>query len=112
MFALVDISEGGVIETCPVIELPSDDAALLADSILTSYMYFLGEKKDRAFVVLGFGSIYNHTRTPNAKFNDKTEDRVVEFVATRDIKKGEEITVNYNPDDKEGVDKLWFEKGK
>jgi hypothetical protein len=54
-------------------------------------------------MVLGFGSLYNHSYTPNATYVKKPDERVVEFVALQDIGSSEEITVNYNngdPDDK------------
>ena len=55
---------------------------------------------------LGFGSLYNHSYEPNARYEDCRADQV--FVAIRDIADGEEITVNYNgePGDRSPV---WFE---
>ena len=44
---------------------------------------------------LGYGSLYNHSYRPNARYDDE-EGRIMVFTALRDIGRGEEITVNYN----------------
>jgi len=56
-------------------------------------------------IALGYGSLYNHSYTPNAHYRDIGR-RSKEFLAVRDIAAGEEITVNYNgdPQDRTAVD--------
>ena len=47
--------------------------------------------------------MYNHSYSPNATYNKRVKEKLIDFVALKDIKKDEEITVNYNfgnPDDK------------
>jgi uncharacterized protein len=46
-------------------------------------------------VALGFGSIYNHTDSPNAVYKEHDKAQTIDFIALRDIQKDEEITVNY-----------------
>ena len=46
-------------------------------------------------VALGYGSLYNHSYQPNARYDDVGRLTKV-FSALRDIEPGEEITVNYN----------------
>ncbi len=96
VFARVDIKRGEVIERCPVIEIPEHIAASVNESILVTYIYYLGKNKERLMLALGFGSIYNHTDSPNTKYEEKYEERLIEFIAITDIKKGDEITVNYS----------------
>ena len=57
-------------------------------------------------VALGYGSLYNHSYQPNARYDDGRGQTKI-FMAIRDIALGEEIVVNYNgePDDKTPV---WF----
>jgi hypothetical protein len=43
----------------------------------------------------GYGSLYNHSYRPNARYVDLA-GRTKVFTALRDIAAGEEITVNYN----------------
>ena len=47
-------------------------------------------------MALGYGSLYNHSFFPNAEYIKVWEERVIRFVALRDIRDGEEITINYN----------------
>ena len=110
VFANRIIKKGEVVESCPVVEVSSNDSALLVDSALISYFYFLGKKKERAVLVLGFGSIYNHSHRPNAVYKERLGEGVVEFVSQREIKKDQEITVNYNPENLNEKTPLWFRK--
>ena len=57
-------------------------------------------------MALGYGSLYNHSYQPNARYDDGRGQTKI-FMAIRDIALGEEIVVNYNgePDDKTPV---WF----
>lgn len=107
VFAAKDIQKGELIERCPTIEVPKDDVANLTDSILITYFYYLGKNKDRVFITLGFGSIYNHTYKPNAVYKAKLKEGLIDFIAIKSIKKDEEITVNYNSENSKNP--LWFE---
>jgi len=103
VFAEVAIRKGGLIEACPVIAISEHDTANIEEESLVTYMYYFGKK---SIVALGFGSIYNHTNTPNAKYVEKQKEQVIEFWAIQDIKKDEEITVSYAKGDSKR--KLWF----
>jgi len=108
VFARAAIKKGELIEKCPVLEIPPHDMAALSESILVTYFYFFGEKKERMVVALGFGSIYNHTYTPNATYKENEKEKAIEFTALRDIKAQEEITVNYIQGNQENKPPLWF----
>jgi SET domain-containing protein len=110
VFAKVTIKKGEIIEECPVIEIPKHDASSINTSMLVTYIYYLGKTKERLMVVLGFGSIYNHSYQPNAQYKEKYKDKKIDFIAMRDIKKDEEITVNYSQGKQKYKDPLWFEK--
>jgi len=101
VFAKEAISLGGVIEICPVIEVPLSDSSNDDEKgLLTNYFFYFG---DGLAMVLGYGSLYNHSYQPNATYVKKPAEGIVEFKAIADISAGEEITVNYNngdPDDK------------
>lgn len=108
VFAANDIKKGDIIEICPVIEVPKYDAANVNESILTTYFFSFGRKKELMVVALGFGSIYNHTYTPNATYKKRSTETTIEFSALKNIKKDEEITVNYNSGDPKNKTPLWF----
>ena len=110
VFARRDINKDEIIERCPIIEVPKYDTSNLRGSILVTYFFYFGKNKERSVIALGFGSIYNHTYKPNARFKIKQKNMIIDFVALNDIKKDDEITVNYcNGNPKKNP--LWFEAG-
>ena len=47
-------------------------------------------------VMFGYGSLYNHSDTPNTTLVRHVAERFVEFVALRDIAADEELLWKYN----------------
>jgi hypothetical protein len=111
VFTSLDIKKGDVIEKCPIIEVPEGGVSGLKESTLVTYFFYFGKRKERLAIALGFGSIYNHSYKPNAIFKIKPKERVIEFIALRDIKKDDEITFDYQGGDSQKGKKnpLWFE---
>ncbi|MBW3598596.1 MAG: SET domain-containing protein [Planctomycetes bacterium] len=94
VFARAPIGEGTVIERAPVLVIPAIEVDENPyDTVIARYCFQWGAKS--VAVVLGYGSLYNHSYRPNAYYRDR-RNRVKEFIALRDIKPGEEITINYN----------------
>jgi uncharacterized protein len=99
VFARRVIREDEVIERVPVLVLPIEDIRNVDDwTHLASYCFNWGE--GTVALALGYGSIYNHSFRPNAKYEDVGRQTKV-FIALREIQFGEEITVNYNADPKD-----------
>jgi len=107
VFAKYSISKGKILEECEVIFLPADEESILEQTILKNYLFQWGD--GRMSVVLGTGSLYNHSYKPNAQYFMNDETGIVTFEALRDIEEGEEITVNYNGAP-HVTDKVWFDK--
>ncbi len=93
-FAGKDIRRGGIIEECPYIE--SEAEGKHPEAIL-SYL-FAGQKKGTTMFILGYGAIYNHSDQSNAEYYFNDVKNVVVFTAKRNLKKGEEIFVDYGRD--------------
>ena len=108
VFARCNVGSGELIERCPIIDVPKSDTSNLNRSILVTYFLYHGKGKKRLAVLLGYGSIYNHSPDPNATFKIKEKDLVVEFTAIKTIKKDDEITFDYRHGTKE-KSPLWFE---
>lgn len=108
VFSAIYISEGTLIEVCPMIVLPEEDFQKIHDSTLHDYYFLWGDDENQCAIALGFGSLYNHDYEPNARYFVDPEEETMEIYATKEIFPGEEITVTYNghPDDKSLV---WFE---
>lgn len=97
VFAEERIVEGALIEACPVIALEdTKDRSRLRKTGLVNYYFLWGDKRDHAAICLGWGSVYNHSFEPNARYEKVMEDHRMDFYAIRDIEPGEEILVNYN----------------
>lgn len=99
VFATKSIRKGAIIERVPVLLVPIKDfVGGLNNLTLNTYFYIWS--KDKVAVSLGYGSLYNHSYKPNARYVHGAD--TLTYRALRDIAVGEEITINYNfvPDDK------------
>lgn len=107
IFALKDFKKGEMIESAPVLTFDTKGRKTLEKTILSHYIYPWKSTRGAA-LVLGYGSIYNHSFSPNADWKQNFKTNSMVYRAIKPIKKGEEILVNYNgePDDTSPVD--WF----
>lgn len=101
VFATEDIQSEELIERCPMVPLDFR-IRYHNDPQLFNYLYTHKcpcedcEKHGGVFLmVLGYGMIYNHQDTPNTIWNFRHKEKVAEVIASRPIKKGEEIFVSY-----------------
>jgi SET domain-containing protein len=96
VFARKPIAEGAVIERVPVILMPiSLLVGGLDNPLLAKFVFY--RNRSTVALALGYGSLYNHSFTPNALYRDEAGATMV-YVALRNIAPGEEITINYNGD--------------
>ena len=104
VFATRRIAAGALIERAPVIVVPAGQWELAEKTVLFDYFFAWGE---HSAIALGYGSLYNHSYQPNARFVKHFSHQVIEFYALRAIEAGEELLINYNvdPDDDSP---LWF----
>lgn len=109
VFASKEIKKGEVIEICPIILLPKNDLSNLNGSMLMEYFFYLGKEKNQIAIVLGFGSIYNHSIKPNSKYKIFIKEKIIKFTAIENIKKEIEITFNYKGYNSKIKNPLWFE---
>lgn len=107
VFCSEPIAAGTIIEVCPVIVCPPADRVLIDQTRLYDYYFLWGDDHQLTGIALGFGSLYNHSYHPNARYETYYEDEIITFIAIRDIKADEEITVNYNHDPND-QSQLWF----
>lgn len=99
---------GQVIEVCPVLVIPKEQSNHIDSTVLYDY-YYSWENEDTA-ICLGLGSLYNHSYNPNAEYTKNTEDRSITIICRRQIRQGEEVTLNYNGD-AESQNRVWFDQG-
>lgn len=108
VFASQDIQAGEVIEICPVLEFSKSEVQLLKQTLLINYYFQWGKGLETVAVCLGFGSLYNHSYEPNATYMKHWEEATIHFNAIKDIKRDEEITVNYNHGNPNDTSPLWI----
>jgi len=97
VFAARAFRAGEVVEYCPVILLsrPYSKLSRPLQTVVFDWKTLGGHRRACA-VALGYGSIYNHADPANMTAAAWTSRRCLVFSAARDIKKGEELTINYN----------------
>lgn len=95
------IVEGTVIEKCHVIlfDVPEGKKHPM-------YAYAFRWNKKQVALLLGAGSLYNHSYEPNATTVPNKRDKTVSIVANKTIQKGQEIFIDYSG----GTGcKMWFD---
>lgn len=106
MFSTEDILKDSVIEICPILVIPGEQARQIVRGYIL-YEYYFEWKKDSIALALGYGSLYNHSPSPNAHFEADYKNQYIIFKAAVEIPAGTEILVDYhagNPDEQ-----VWFE---
>jgi len=109
VFAARRFAPDEIIEVCPVIALSEADARKLDDTRVYDYYFGWGEDGKRAAIVLGYGSIYNHSLTPNAAHRKNFGNDTMSVIAVREIAVGEEIFIRYETGKGGDQPSVWFE---
>lgn len=107
VFAGRPFQKSELIEACPVIVLSASETALIDGTRL--YNYYFGWERDQAAIALGFGSLYNHSKSPNAMYAKDYISGVIRVYAIADIDPGDEIFIKYNNGKPGSVEALWFD---
>ena len=102
VFAISDIAEGTLIERVPVLLIPEnqvfgDPPDGQRSARISWYVFAWAGLTKRSYVALalGYGSIYNHSYEPNARYTPIAPD-FLDFHAVRTIRAEEEILINYH----------------
>lgn len=109
VFTDEDIKAGDLIEVCPMLVLPAKDRKFIDQTKIFNYYFLWGDTHKQSALALGFGSLYNHSRSANADYESYYEEEELHVICYRDIKAGEEVTINYN-NDPNSQEVMWFEK--
>ena len=106
VFASEDIKKGEIIEVAPILILEFTDFIDTKWNLLFEYYFWMD---DFVVLALGYGSLYNHSKNSNVRYEINSEKKVITFTATKNIKKDEEIYFNYKGSTSSKAP-LWFEK--
>ncbi len=108
VFAARRFEPGETIEVCPTIALSEADARKLDATGLYDYYFGWGEDGTQAAIALGYGSLYNHSLTPNAENRKNFAAGSMSIVAVRPIAAGEEIFIRYETGKGDDQPAVWF----
>jgi len=102
VFTLEKIGLGNIVEICYCIPTYNQIINPLVD-----YLYEIStNNKDIGVLALGYGSIYNHSDSPNIKWRvNETNNSFIEIYSLREIEPGEELCHSYG-------DKYWSTRKK
>lgn len=103
IYAGQDINAGQVVETSPIITMERSYSEL--PQVLRNYVFGCGAS---TVVALGVGSLFNHADDAALSYEVKVEEGLLFFIARQAIKKGEELTINYNHTSGETSADTWF----
>lgn len=104
VFATSPIYKGEIIEECPVLEIPRKAYQCVPD-LFIDYAFNSLIQNEIPVLLFGFGDVYNHSNTPNAKWDlHPQNNRVFRFTAIQDITSGEEVCTYY------GGEEYWAQR--
>lgn len=108
VFTKKEIPANTIIESAPVIVMSAEDRKLIDQTLLHDYIFEWGEQCERCCMALGMVPIYNHSYHSNCEYYMDFDSDMIVIKTVREIKKGEELTINYNGD-YNSEKKVWFE---
>lgn len=91
VFATQSFGVDELIELSPVILLNADDATMVQMTNLSNYTFAVDD--NQSAIALGYASLYNHSKNPNAEF--AVAGNAIVIKSLRKIKKDQEITLDY-----------------
>lgn len=104
----IDLQPNDLIEICPIIKIPSGQLKHIDETQLYDYYFLWEEEGYEACIALGYGSLYNHSTTPNAEVVMDYDDGTIRIEASKVIEASSEILIDYTGGTR-GIVKLWFE---
>lgn len=109
VFTTKNIPANTIVEISPVVVLTVKDRKEIEKTKLHHYIFEWGKSHKQACMALGYISLYNHEYNSNCDYEMDFENLLITIRTVKLIKKGEELSINYNasPNDETPV---WFHK--
>ncbi|HEY0068188.1 MAG TPA: SET domain-containing protein [Flavisolibacter sp.] len=96
VFAREKIEKGTVIEVSPVVVMSHEDRLHIDKTLLHDYIFEWGDDHAQCCMALGYIPLYNHSYESNCEYEMSFSRQIISIKTVRDIKRGEELTINYN----------------
>jgi SET domain-containing protein len=102
VYSIKGYRQGDLIECSPVVILTTEPTE---ETQRYTYEWDVGHA-----IALGHGTLFNHHNPANMRYEQDYQNREIRFYAARDIREGEELTINYNSNgEPEWPDNNWFD---
>ena len=113
VFSIRAFFKNEVVKVSPIFELDEKYSKLpqaFKDRVF-NWGHLTGTESSRA-IALGYGSIYNHSDTPNLRYEADYDSKILKFITMRAIDPGEHLTIHYDHADgkHKKIENDWFEK--
>jgi uncharacterized protein len=95
VFCSKTLAAGEVIEMCPVIVIASKYSNAIENTKLSDYCFYFNKEENSLSLVMGFGSMYNYARYPNAAYVLDRDKSIMIYTSLNVIPAHKEITINY-----------------
>ena len=96
LYAVSDIPAGTKVIRAPLIHFDAKDTKKVSETILEHYIYCGFDDEETSWIPLGHALLINHSTEPNLDwFKVESDKNVVDYIALKDIKSGEEFLVDY-----------------
>jgi len=101
LYASRNIKRGDIVEMSPVLVVDKYDAGKINDTLVNVYVFEWN--KESSALAFGYGSLFNHSKKPNVTYMNSFQSREILFMASKDIKKGEQLFINYGYEPEYGI---------
>jgi hypothetical protein len=125
VFAARSFAAGEVVEIAPVVIVAAPvttttvrpppnvkvDVRFVREfKVLVFSWAHLAKVPNTCALALGYGSLYNSANPANMRYEADASESIIRFIAVRDIRADEELTINYNAEGggAEWKDQNWF----
>ncbi|MHA1679691.1 MAG: SET domain-containing protein-lysine N-methyltransferase [Promethearchaeota archaeon] len=110
LIATKNIPKDTIIDIAHLIFISDKEYQTIKNTSLDNYVFEWDppDGGDRWVIAMSPCEFMNHSYDPNIKYVYNYNNSTIIFSAIKDVKKGEELTTNYNGNE-EGKDPVWFE---
>lgn len=108
MFALERIPKATIIEVASVVVMDAQDRKILEQTKLNNYIFEWGDDERQCCMALGYVPLYNHSYQSNCEYEMDFENETITVKTIREVRKNEELTINYNGD-WNSKKEVWFD---
>ena len=84
------------VQTLVKTEIHIENIPIEVHNIVFNWSFLTKNGKKESCIALGYGSLFNSANPANMEYFADEKNMLLNFISTRDIKKDEELTVNYS----------------